>query len=356
MTNLTEQNKQKGDISPELIDTSAFWNIPLPTPLPNTENTNKQEHSAEDDAKGMGKKHKEYAENAMHHQNEETLKEKQQETNKMQQNNAKFSQHEVIKHYLNTLLKSDDIHGLIIQSQPGMGKTHQTQTHLETHDYKHEQDYTIIKGHITPLKLHQTLHENKDKIIIIDDINTILHNKQNNNHLPVFLSALDTYNKREVTWRTTSKTLDTENTPHHFTFTGKIIFCTNHFPQELSPLKDRCYYYALSFNHKEKLELIKQVAAARKIPQEVVEFITENTNETHKDLSLRTLIRIANIHKNNKHWRRLAALELKADEELILIKEMMLEGLSTTDQIRRWTEETGKSRRTFYNKRKLLVQ
>ena len=84
---------------------------------------------------------------------------------------------ELEKHYkdlydmVEVLVKSKNIHGLIVYGSAGLGKTFNVIYKLEKmKEEGHNIEYELITGHITALQLYQLLYQNKEKIVVIDDI------------------------------------------------------------------------------------------------------------------------------------------------------------------------------------------
>ena len=59
-------------------------------------------------------------------------------------------------------------------------------------------EYVIVKGYSTPKGLFRTLYENRNRLIVFDDCDSILGNENSSN---ILKAALDSYDRRIVTWK-----------------------------------------------------------------------------------------------------------------------------------------------------------
>jgi len=252
------------------------------------------------------------------------------------------------------LVKSKDIHGLIVYGSTGLGKTFNVIYKLEKmKEEGYNIEYELVTGHITALELYQLLYHNKEKIIVIDDIPTIYKNETIKG---ILLSALwGVNNKRIIRYFSTSSKL---KVPPLFEFKGKIVFITNEFKKEFKALKSRCFIYNLEFNNDDVLKIMYELAKKEKIDFEVIDFIKEEVDKNKNiKLNLRILKKAKEFWKYNKDWKRLLKLELllNYDKGYRIVAELIArEDLTEKEKIHIFTEETGLSRRTyFYYKDKL---
>jgi len=88
--------------------------------------------------------------------------------------------------------------------------------------------YIYHSGHITPLALYQLLYDNRDKIIILDDLEENFKNDIIIGILRSVTGSID--DKRIVSWGTTSEKIG--DYPSSFEFTGGIISLCNKIPRE----------------------------------------------------------------------------------------------------------------------------
>jgi hypothetical protein len=115
---------------------------------------------------------------------------------------------------------------LVITGGAGMGKTHLVKSTLESMGLKESYDFVHFKGRATAAGLFITLYENSDKIIVLDDCDSVF---RDDDAVNILKGALDSYDTRKISYITT-KSLKDEfggEVPRHFEFTGRVIFISN---------------------------------------------------------------------------------------------------------------------------------
>ena len=115
---------------------------------------------------------------------------------------------------------------LVITGGAGMGKTHLVKSTLESMGLKESYDFVHFKGRATAAGLFITLYEYSDKIIVLDDCDSVF---RDDDAVNILKGALDSYDTRKISYITT-KALKDEfggEVPRHFEFTGRVIFISN---------------------------------------------------------------------------------------------------------------------------------
>jgi hypothetical protein len=115
---------------------------------------------------------------------------------------------------------------LVITGGAGMGKTHLVKKTLENMGLRESFEFVHFKGRATAAGLFITLYENADKIIVLDDCDSVFRDEDAVN---ILKGALDSYDTRKISY-ITSKPLKDEfgnALPRHFEFGGRIIFISN---------------------------------------------------------------------------------------------------------------------------------
>ena len=122
---------------------------------------------------------------------------------------------------LTTMVVNGITPSLIVVGEGGLGKTHSvTQTICE--NGFEETDYVFFKGYSTARGLYNTLYDNNGKLIVFDDCDSVLEDKV---ALNILKSALDSYDKRTISWM--AKMNKNDEYPQQFDFTGRVIFISN---------------------------------------------------------------------------------------------------------------------------------
>jgi len=110
---------------------------------------------------------------------------------------------------------------LIVTGEGGLGKTHSVTKTIESNDLD-DSDFVFFKGYSTARGLYNTLYDNNGKLIVFDDCDSVLEDKV---ALNILKSALDSYDKRTISWM--AKMNKNDEYPQQFDFTGRVIFISN---------------------------------------------------------------------------------------------------------------------------------
>lgn len=195
---------------------------------------------------------------------------------------------------------------LILVGEGGLGKSYSvTNTVAECGLEPH--DYVVIKGYSTARGLYNTLFDNNGKLIIFDDCDSILEDKT---ALNILKSALDSYDKRTISWMT--KMTKNDDYPQQFDFTGRIIFISNKNKQSIDgAILSRSLTVDLSMTADEKIERMSYILPqmlpeySKEVKQQALQFLSEN--KSTKNLNLRTLIMVIKMCEScPSSWRDMA--------------------------------------------------
>jgi hypothetical protein len=124
-----------------------------------------------------------------------------------------------IKAVMEVCNNSKRFHAVYIYGETSVGKTYQVEKNLKEANI----DGVFITTHITPMALYMFLYKNKDRVVVLDDLDHL-----NDTTISILKSALWEVNgKREICWLTSSSTLAENEVPMQFEFNGKIIITCN---------------------------------------------------------------------------------------------------------------------------------
>lgn len=244
---------------------------------------------------------------------------------------------------LNESLKAisqDKINLLILKGSYGCGKTHTTLEYLNENKVNH----TYINSYATPLSFYQLLYENRNKeVIIFDDLFGI------NN--PLVLAMLKSAcwvsenNERSVSYHSTSDKLNSLNLPSSFKFDARVILIFNEIIKDYQPIINRGITIDFNLDFNDKIKLFEEIKDDANIEDDVLQYIKDNCSEATNNLSIRTLIILSKIKRNNQDFKIFAEEILPKDDE----KNLLL-----TMSAIKWADETGHHRRTYYRRKKML--
>ena len=195
---------------------------------------------------------------------------------------------------------------LIVTGEGGLGKTHSVNQAIEERGL-FGFDFIHFKGYSTARGLYNTLYDNNDKLIIFDDCDSVLEDKVAIN---ILKSALDSYDKRTITWM--AKMNPNDAYPQQFDFTGRIIFISNKKRESIDgAILSRSLTVDLTMTGDEKITRMATIIATI-LPDieldykvDALNFLAENRD--NKNVNLRTLIMISKIRgANPDSWKEMA--------------------------------------------------
>jgi hypothetical protein len=226
-------------------------------------------------------------------------------------------------------VKSGDVRAMIVSGPPGVGKSFGVEAVLQKDGLfdtlaERKPKYEVVKGAMSSIGLYSKLYEFSDakSVVVFDDCDSILMEDLS---LNILKGALDSSERRFISWNTDSRLLRSEGIPDRFEFKGAAIFITNikfehvrskKLRDHLDALESRCHYIDLQMDtDREKILRIKQIVGQGMLDRydfgdiqkdEVVEFITLNQDKL-RELSLRMVLKIADLRKSfPKNWEAMA--------------------------------------------------
>ena len=217
--------------------------------------------------------------------------------------------------FLNKLTKMviyDITPSLIVTGEGGLGKTHSvseaiTSTGLE------DDDYVFFKGYSTARGLYNTLYDNNGKLIIFDDCDSVLEDKVAVN---ILKSALDSYEKRTISWM--AKMNKNDEYPQQFNFTGRIIFISNKSKEDMNEaILSRSLTVDLTMTPNDKIDRMSAILGSI-LPEYTLEAKKEALDflKTVKDevsLNMRMLIMVTKMRATYpSNWRDMAKYMVKS--------------------------------------------
>jgi len=196
---------------------------------------------------------------------------------------------------------------LLICGQSGLGKSHTVLEILAKNNLVEDEDYIIIKGYATPKALYATLYENKDKVIVFDDCDSVLKDPTS---LNILKGALDSYAVRKISWL--SKGFIDDGLPSSFNFEGQVIFISNISLDKIDgAVKGRTLSVDVTMSVQDRIDRMTAIAEfilpefPMDLKLDVLSFIDEHKYEA-KELNMRTfekLIKVASAYDGSPEWK-----------------------------------------------------
>jgi hypothetical protein len=191
---------------------------------------------------------------------------------------------------------------LVVTGMAGMGKTHIVKETLEGLGLKESNEFVHFKGRATAAGLYITLYENSDKIIILDDCDSVF---KDDDAVNILKGALDSYDTRRISYITSRELKDTYQNPvpRQFDFTGKVIFISNFEQSKIDEaIKSRSFVQDISMTTEQVFtrmeQLINKIEPRIKKEDKVLALsIMKELNETYQNVNvnLRSFIKASRI-------------------------------------------------------------
>jgi hypothetical protein len=227
-------------------------------------------------------------------------------------------------------VKEGNVRAMIVSGPPGVGKSHGVEAVLQKADLfntlaEKKPKFEVVKGAMSSIGLYAKLYEFAEagNVVVFDDCDSILMEDLS---LNILKGALDSSERRWISWNTDSRLLRSEGIPDRFEFKGAAIFITNikfehvkskRLRDHLDALESRCHYIDLQMDtNREKILRIKQVVNSNDmlaryefeqcIKDEIVEFVETNQDKL-RELSLRMVLKLADLRKSfPASWKAMA--------------------------------------------------
>lgn len=235
---------------------------------------------------------------------------------------------DILEHFVD-MVAHRTIPSAIITGEGGLGKSHTVMQTLKKaglinidsaeigarfDEGLSRKSYIVVKGFSTAKGLFRTLFENRNKIVVFDDCDSVLKDPVAANLLK---AALDSYDKRIITWNAEGSFGGEDDLPKSFEFTGGVIFISN-MPMYKIPqaLISRSMPADVSMTRPEIIERMTAIVKGGDfLPEfelshklEALAFIEENAHRPEvKAINLRTLINCTKARATKpEHWKRLS--------------------------------------------------
>ena len=191
---------------------------------------------------------------------------------------------------------------LVITGMAGVGKTHLVKETLKQMGLRESYEFEHFKGKATAAGLFITLYQNSDKIVVLDDCDSVF---KDDDAVNILKAALDSYDTRKISYISTKPLKDEfgEPIPSHFEFTGKIIFISKIHQSKLDEaIRSISFVADISMNTGQMFQRMEQLMASMepRIPlaakQQALEIMQSlDAQYGGVDINLRSFIKAARI-------------------------------------------------------------
>lgn len=266
--------------------------------------------------------------------------------------------------------------GFYLHGGPGTSKTHTVCSTLDSLAVK----YTYSSGHLTPIGLFQLLAENRDRVIVLDDVSSIFNQPI---ALQLLLAALGNRHDSSGVRRVRHTTAKADSVVD---FTGGIICISNlplksHSNEVIKALGDRVYVISYEPSEEQIIAMIEHIASqgidgvAPSDARKVCTFLVTECNHRNIKPTVRMFVDKAikdfKLHEmggSELHWQDLIASNLeqqlvvlsqptsdlsraeKKEAEQRIALEICVTIDAPTERVAAWKERTGKSQQSLYRR------
>ena len=204
---------------------------------------------------------------------------------------------------------------LVITGMPGLGKTFQVIAMLEEMGMREGWDYVHVKGRASAAGMFITLYENRDKLVIFDDCDSVFRDQDAVN---VLKGELDSYDRRVISWISAKplKDGDGDEMPRSFTFTGQVIFISNMDISRIDPaIRSRAFVTDISLTNDQMIQrmrtLLKDIEPKAPLSQKqeaLDALIAAYERYSGVELNFRSLIKSIRIRQAGfGNWKQMIA-------------------------------------------------
>jgi hypothetical protein len=191
---------------------------------------------------------------------------------------------------------------LVITGMAGTGKTHLVKETLKGMGLRESYEFVHFKGRATAAGLFITLYQNSDKVVVLDDCDSVF---KDDDAVNILKAALDSYDTRKISYISSRPLKDEygEPLPAHFEFTGRIIFISNIEQSKLdAAIRSRSFVSDISMNTGQMFKRMEQLMptmektiplAAKQQALDIMKRLDEKFAGI--DINLRSFIKAARI-------------------------------------------------------------
>lgn len=224
-----------------------------------------------------------------------------------------------------------NIRAVTVTGAPGVGKTYTVERILERAKDTMGTQYEVIRGTLSAVNLYKLGYRMRTpgSVIVLDDADSIFNDEDALNILKVLCDSSET---RRVHWMKESQALKEEDVPTSYEFNGALIFISNlnfqqfvdegknKYAQHFEALMSRSMYLDLRLHDRNELGVwVEHVATNGKMfareglteekGKQVLKFLRDYRDQL-RELSLRTVLKTAQLAKSHNEWESMAKILL----------------------------------------------
>lgn len=206
-------------------------------------------------------------------------------------------------------------------------------------------DACWIEGNASAFGIYQALYQNRDKPVVIDDVDS-LHSDRNGVRLLKCLCQTET--RKSVAWHTATRALERANIPREFTTTSRVIIICNDWKtvnRNVAALQDRGHLLAFKPTAAE----VHQQASQWFEDEEILEWFLQNQDGIFEP-SLRWYVKAQELKRSGLDWTQIIPLDPPSKRTKMVV-ELLGDDRFLTQEARaqEFVRRGGGCRATFFN-------
>ncbi len=241
--------------------------------------------------------------------------------------------YEELHKYINAFSK-ENISLLIVKSVGGLGKSYTTQQALK------DTDCIFFNGHATPLSIYLRLVANPDKLVVFDDVDSLLNNKVN---IALLKQLCEIKKDKTIRYDSTSK-VKGEDIPPSFVSNNKVCLLCNDLKRigkDIGALWTRGVMIDFIPCKKEVLNVIKHITG---LDSEIFGYLQESKSKLSA-INIRLYLKLVELKTSGINWKDYLHSYFKLPADVEIAKSLM--HLCAVERDLEWEARTGKTARTL---------
>ncbi len=237
----------------------------------------------------------------------------------------------------------------VLLGNPGHAKSRTMRSSVEASG----EPFVWIRNTVSAFRLYLDLYKNRHaKLLVIDDVDSFYSDR---NLVRLLKCLCETEELKQLAWHTDAARLEKEGVPREFTVSMRVAIIANDLKRlnaNVGALEDRGRVFSFEPDAPEVHERAKGFFE----DQEIIEFVGARLNALNGRLSLRDYWKAHEDKLGGLDWQQMF-LEDKGltTEELFMAKLMATSYATEEDRIRDYVSLTGRSRATYFRRKKAMV-
>ncbi|TWU62340.1 hypothetical protein V7x_40690 [Crateriforma conspicua] len=206
-------------------------------------------------------------------------------------------------------------------------------------------DACWIEGNASPFGIYQALYRNRDRTIVMDDLDSL----HKDHHGVRLLKALcNTESTKTVGWHTATRVLERANIPREFTTSSRVIIICNDWAtvnRNVAALQDRGHLLSFQPTAAE----VHAKAAEWFDDAEILEWFGENLDRVGEP-SLRWYVKAQELKRSSLDWKQVIQLDPASLRRKLVVELIGDKSFATQEErAREFSRRGGGCRATFFN-------